>query len=989
MQRIILTICTFLFLLQSTFAQKKPVIQVNNKGITECGTLTPSKAEIEEAEKKMSNLIKNGTQLASPTSIPIKAHIVRTSAGTGGLSTTVLNAAIATMNTKYATMNLSFFLCGAVHYIDSDTFYDTDVDVENNALVQNNVNDAVNIYFVGNLTASGAGLNGISAFPSSNPLSNRIIMWNDATSNGVTLPHEMGHYWNLYHTHETAVGTELVNGSNCSTAGDLVCDTPADPCCYNYNASTCTYTGTGKDANNQSYTPLINNLMSYYGLCRNVFTTGQFSRMDAGYALRQSYLGTNSYLLACSASAISAPTNVNSTLGTCAINLTWTDNATNEMGYLIERSTSSTGPFILVGRVAKNTTSFTDNKSLNSGATYYYRIVAANANANYSTVKSVVANFSTACYCTPDIQNCTDSDVITNVTISQSTLGLLNNTSSCSTNGYSYVSSPVTSLINGSTYTMSVSNPGLWDEGCVAWIDYNKNGLFESSEMVFSKALATWTNATGSFTVPTSSLIGQTRMRVRISYDTDIVDIDPCVNASSFGETEDYLVNIVCNVAAPIATAGSSCGTGTVSLSASGCTGGIYKWYDVAAATGTPLATGTPFTTPSLNATKTYYVTCTIGPCTSTAASAIATIKAVPNAPTIAPVTINLGATATLTATNCAGTVTWYDVATAGTALNTGASFTTPTLTSNKTYYASCTANGCTSLTRGSAVVTVNCNLPDLIITNVNITKYTSSRIDYTVAIKNQGQVNADLSSVFLGVRTSPDAISNANDVFKSQITVGGGSLAPNTTLNFTNWTSFSFTDTQYYLIHTIDDLNLLTECTDTNNVYIKLVNQCTGTGDLNLTGTLLNGFYSSTGVVNITNATLNGYTLVVGRSIIGTPNLVSQNTEYIIGGCLEVTAPSAIESNKNMRKRDSQAISIIGYDSISNELLVNVSESGSFGYSVWDTKNKTSLNKNESKSFGAGIQKIKVDTSSWKQNEKYIISIQHAGGIEAIALEK
>ena len=48
-----------------------------------------------------------------------------------------------------------------------------------------------------------------------------------------TVAHEMGHCLGLYHTHNGTGdnnGTpELVNGSNSSTAGDYITDTPADP----------------------------------------------------------------------------------------------------------------------------------------------------------------------------------------------------------------------------------------------------------------------------------------------------------------------------------------------------------------------------------------------------------------------------------------------------------------------------------------------------------------------------------------------------------------------------------------------------------------------------------------------------------------------------------------------------------------------------------------------------------------------------------------
>lgn len=69
------------------------------------------------------------------------------------------------------------------------------------------------------------------------------------------------------------------------------------------------------------------------------------------------------------------------------------------------------------------------------------------------------------------------------------------------------------------------------------------------------------------------------------------------------------------------------------------------------------------------------------------------TIDAAPSPPTTAPLTVVSGNTATLTATNCTGgTILWYAAATGGSYITTG-SYTTPELTQQTTYYASCKQN--------------------------------------------------------------------------------------------------------------------------------------------------------------------------------------------------------------------------------------------------------------------------------------------------------
>lgn len=100
--------------------------------------------------------------------------------------------------------------------------------------------------------------------------------------NQSTLPHEIGHCLNLFHTHhgvEPGGCLENINGSNCNTCGDYICDTPADPTCI-VNGS-CTYIG-GATQNGILYTPDTRNIMSYSNMdCRNKFSAGQGERMYA------------------------------------------------------------------------------------------------------------------------------------------------------------------------------------------------------------------------------------------------------------------------------------------------------------------------------------------------------------------------------------------------------------------------------------------------------------------------------------------------------------------------------------------------------------------------------------------------------------------------------------------------------------------------------------------------------------------------------------
>ena len=76
-----------------------------------------------------------------------------------------------------------------------------------------------------------------------------------------------------------------------------------------------------------------------------------------------------------------APTNLTgSVISTSQVNLSWTDNATNEDGYKIERKSGS-GSYAVVGSMGVNLTTFGD-LGLSPNTTYTYRVYAYNSAGN-------------------------------------------------------------------------------------------------------------------------------------------------------------------------------------------------------------------------------------------------------------------------------------------------------------------------------------------------------------------------------------------------------------------------------------------------------------------------------------------------------------------------------------------------------------------------------------------------------------------------------
>jgi len=225
-------------------------------------------------------------------------HIMRQSNGVGGQTQTEVNAALNTLQTDYQPYGVSFELLGTDEILN-DTYYngninftcnyttgisDCDGDGKFDNFHPNSHSNAIDIYlFADNMLNYGlaAGI----------PASALVVGGNSYNTNlpsSHVLSHEMGHCLGLYHTFHGLCESgcpEYVNGSNCSTCGDLVCDTPADPTYFNVNPNTCqwdgsTCTGSNRDAHGDTYHPNLTLFMAYIPPnCMQQFTQGQVTRM--------------------------------------------------------------------------------------------------------------------------------------------------------------------------------------------------------------------------------------------------------------------------------------------------------------------------------------------------------------------------------------------------------------------------------------------------------------------------------------------------------------------------------------------------------------------------------------------------------------------------------------------------------------------------------------------------------------------------------------
>lgn len=249
-------------------------------------------------------------------------------------------------------------------------------------------------------------------------------------------------------------------------------------------------------------------------------------------------------------------------------------NATSGAGvsYQWQSSTNGTTWTNISGAVSATLT------TSHTAATYYRCQVTCSGNTGSSNAVLVALTPASGCYCIPGATSCAFDDEILNVT-----LNTLNNSSSgcTSTSGYTYYSSVAAPEVYvGAANPMSVRvGPG-GTERVAVWIDYNKNGVFEASEFT-DFGSGNGVTITNNIVVPASALAGVTRMRVRTSFSTALTGTQACLGYT-YGETEDYNVNLVPCVPVRYATQPASAtvtcgGNATFTVSATG-TLPAYKW---------------------------------------------------------------------------------------------------------------------------------------------------------------------------------------------------------------------------------------------------------------------------------------------------------------------------------------------------------------------------------------------------------------------------
>ena len=245
-----------------------------------CGTRDLDDATADAVEDYTRRVLDRSgdTFLTASHVIPVYFHVIRSSSGSGGVTTTQISNQMNVLNNAFAGSSFSFTLVSVSH-TNNDAWYvagpSTLAEKNMKQALRQGGSNALNIYS----NNMGGGLLGWATFPSSyasKPKMDGVVILNASLPGGSAAPynmgdtatHEVGHWMGLYHTFQ----------GGCQKNNDFVADTPAE-------RSPAFGCPSGRDSctgvRNPGLDP-IENFMDYTDdSCMDEFTAGQVARMNA------------------------------------------------------------------------------------------------------------------------------------------------------------------------------------------------------------------------------------------------------------------------------------------------------------------------------------------------------------------------------------------------------------------------------------------------------------------------------------------------------------------------------------------------------------------------------------------------------------------------------------------------------------------------------------------------------------------------------------
>ena len=292
----------------------------NAQEVATCGTITHAHAGADITKRLLAN---KAAFAANPEAvnteetvfIPVTYHLIAKSDGSNRISLGSVLDMHCKLNEEFAgETNFQFYIKGLVE-TDNNSMHDDLGELFTNQFLVNQILSikdplAMNVYIAQSVNDPQSPGVTLGYYTAAFGLDALFLRKQEVNGFSATFPHEVGHFLSLHHpfygwdceywdsgahgnpvnlnvgpceTSDGFIPVELANGSNCETAGDFLCDTPAS---YGqgFGWPDCDYDGGCMDPTGGLIDPMETNMMDYFLNCSEYqFTPNQSEMMMMDY----------------------------------------------------------------------------------------------------------------------------------------------------------------------------------------------------------------------------------------------------------------------------------------------------------------------------------------------------------------------------------------------------------------------------------------------------------------------------------------------------------------------------------------------------------------------------------------------------------------------------------------------------------------------------------------------------------------------------------
>lgn len=369
-------------------------------------TETKRSAERTAILKNAAQMVAEGNyQAQNDYTLPVTVHIFHTDDGNGGISEHDVLTTLCGVFEKFSEYDINLYLNSIEHINDTNNYTNFSPNNESNLDFLYSVENTINIMIINDPSLFLCATNFLSV--------DLILFYSDLCFDEQSIVRMLGFYFGLEATYNGLQGTglncdiqvtngEKVDGSNCTIAGDFICDTPPD---YMAGAWSCDENDEGclqYDPDSIAFRPDGTNYMSGSN-CKNKFTPMQSDVMkvviDTEYQdLFALPIPDNLDMFADNTTLTTPPQDGDSPYN--FVNFNWTPVPGATHYYLEINRTPSFSLTFMVETVIVDTNQYT-SAILQSNANYFWRVKPYNQGylcgpfsdiGNFSTTDMTISN---------------------------------------------------------------------------------------------------------------------------------------------------------------------------------------------------------------------------------------------------------------------------------------------------------------------------------------------------------------------------------------------------------------------------------------------------------------------------------------------------------------------------------------------------------------------------------------------------------------------